>query len=692
MRDAHRHWWDRLSIQKKVWLILLLLVVPLVGALAGHLLLVNYLLATQQIRHNTILALEQTQGLRRLVGDIENAFHGYLLTGDQTFLASLTVAEQKLGEGLDEGMARLRLVPPVTSDPALIGTRLRQLLASKHSLLSRIERGDMAEVLTQVRSGEGLALSDQLRADLRQWEDELQARLDGLERKALALSTQTYWGLVAVVCLGIGLGIAGVRLLTRSLTEPLGSIRAALSRFGKGEHDAAVAALQSVRAGDEIGQLARSCEAMIGEIRTHLHEIEVIQQIGHEINTIGPDGLEGVLKRITDQTVQLTGADVCLILSRNDRMGCWIIEAASGEWNDRLRKTVLLWEELPVAVRAYESGRAVIGENLRNDTRSEVVCRNVIGNSILAIPLCEAGKPFGVLALLRDKPGTVDWNIRLSTSLAEEAAVAISNAHLYDAAHEKEQRVSARLRTLEHMAEMLAHDLKGPGERMGELAAVLRRTRRGQLDAQTEKWLRLIEDNSQELSARIESLLALAHVGGRAEAVEAVDPNLVLDHIVKARAGDLEAHRIHLERRNHFPLVAVHRAYLHQVLDNVLSNAIKFVQGVPEPRIVVSSREQGNLVCFTVADNGPGIPDNMREKVFEPFVRLQPASVKGSGIGLTIVRRIVDLYGGSVWIEEASGGGCQVKLTLPLLGAVSASIPSGEAAVARSAPSLGGPL
>ena len=225
---------------------------------------------------------------------------------------------------------------------------------------------------------------------------------------------------------------------------------------------------------------------------------------------------------------------------------------------------------------------------------------------------------------------------------------------------------------------------------MGELAAVLRRRHRGQLDEQVDKWLRLIEDNSQELSARIESILALARVGGRTVAVEAIDPNIVLDHILKLRAGELEVHRIRVEQRNPFPVVAVHRAYLHQILDNILSNAIKFVQGVPEPRIVVSSSEQGNLVCFTMADNGPGIPDKMREKVFEPFVRLDPANVKGSGIGLTIVRRIVDLYGGSIWIEETPGGGCQVKLTLPLLGTMTASTPSSEAKVVRPPSSFEG--
>lgn len=690
MGTAQQRWWDRLSIQKKVWVVLLLVIVPLIGALASHIWLVNQLLATQQIRHDSILAREQTQVLRRLTVDIEDAFRGYLLTHNRAFLTPMTDAEQKLDGAVAEAIARLRRVPQVSADLTAVGARLRELLASKHVLLARIERGETAAVLKYVSSGEGLALSDHLRTELRLLEDQLEQHIDELEGEAVKLSTETYWGLVAVLCLGIGLGIAGVRLLTRSLTEPLGSVRVALWQVGKGEHEAGAAALQSVRSGDEIGQLARSCEDMITRIRAHLRELEVIQQIGHEINTIGPDGLEGVLKRITDQAVQLTGVDVCLILSRNDRMGCWIIEAASGEWNDRLRKTVLLWEELPVSVQAYESGSAAIGENLRNDTRPEVMRRNLIGNSMLAIPLRAEGKPFGVLALLRDKPAAVDWNIRLSVSLAEEAAVAISNARLYDTAHEKEQRVSARLRTLEHMAEMLAHDLKGPGERMGELAAVLRRTHHGQLDQQVDKWLRLIEDNSEELSDRIESLLALARVGGRTAAVEAVDPNLVLDHILKLRAGELEKHRIRIERHNPFPIIAVHRAYLHQVLDNILSNAIKFVQGVPEPRIVVSSHEQGNLVCFTVADNGPGIPDKLKEKVFEPFVRLHPANVKGSGIGLTIVRRIVDLYGGSIWIEDAPGGGCQVKLTLPLLGAMTASTPPTETEMVRSSSSLGG--
>jgi signal transduction histidine kinase len=114
-------------------------------------------------------------------------------------------------------------------------------------------------------------------------------------------------------------------------------------------------------------------------------------------------------------------------------------------------------------------------------------------------------------------------------------------------------------------------------------------------------------------------------------------------------------------------MVACHRDYLAQVFDNVLSNAVKFTAGRNEPEIRIAAERRGEYVQFAVTDNGPGIPANQHQRVFEPFVRLSPGTVKGSGIGLTIVRRIVELYGGRVWIESADPG-CRVLFLMPALG------------------------
>jgi hypothetical protein len=99
---------------------------------------------------------------------------------------------------------------------------------------------------------------------------------------------------------------------------------------------------------------------------------------------------------------------------------------------------------------------------------------------------------------------------------------------------------------------------------------------------------------------------------------------------------------------------------------------VKFSSGRPSPLIGITWRQQGERVQFSIADNGVGIPEPDRRRVFEPFVRLNPAAAPGSGIGLAIVRRIVELYDGEVWIESNTPGGCTVSFTLPALGDLTA--------------------
>jgi signal transduction histidine kinase len=82
------------------------------------------------------------------------------------------------------------------------------------------------------------------------------------------------------------------------------------------------------------------------------------------------------------------------------------------------------------------------------------------------------------------------------------------------------------------------------------------------------------------------------------------------------------------------------------------------------------------MVCIAVEDHGLGIPMEHRQRVFQPFVRLHPSDTRGSGIGLAIVQRIVELYGGQIWIEGQEGEGCTVKFTLPWLRSDHAEVPA----------------
>jgi signal transduction histidine kinase/CHASE3 domain sensor protein len=664
-------WWQRLRVRQKLWGVLLLIFIPLVASIIAQITLLNHVRALQQQHQHIILAREQIEILRRLTVDIEDAFRGYLLTRQVAFLAPLREAEPKVKPTIEQVQALIRDVPNVGVDVSQAARQLMGLLESKHVLIEQVQQGKIRQVLRYVESGRGIALSDSLRNEFRALEDRLDAHLLTLAGDEAWLTRLALWGLMFAIGTAIALGVIGVHLIARSITRPLAALEASATALGTEAESESLLQAMAIRSSDEIGQLARAYRTMAQRIRQHIHELETIIAIGHDINTIGADGLSGVLRRITDSAALLLKADVCLVMSRDEKMGCWIVEAASGEWHDRLHQSVMLWEEFPVSVTAFETRQPAIGEDLRQDERPEVVRRNRIGESMLSIPLLSQGSPFGVLVLLTEgKVPRSFWNLGLARGFADEAAIAIANARLLETAQQRGKGLEVRLRQFEHLAETLAHDLKAPGERVQGLVEMLSRAYVSSFDARGLRWLALLEQNAKELTERVHDILALARVGAGAEAVEAVDPAVVLRDILKQEAGTLEARRVRLHVQDEFPLVACHRAYLRQVFDNLMSNAIKYAGQGAQPEISITAVRQRDRVWFAVYDNGPGIPKSQRERVFQPFIRLNPEQTKGSGIGLTIVRRIIELYGGEVWIESAEGEGCRVAFTLPALGAL----------------------
>ncbi len=661
-------WGDRLRIQHKVWVVLLLLCVPLSAGIAIHLYVVQQLLALQQQRQELMLADEQVHVLGRLAIDIEDGFRGYVLTQQPAFLAPLAKAEAKLDQALSDATQSLARLSGSPTSLAPIAQQLKDLLRSKHELIADIQKGPAGKALAYVRSGEGLRLSDLLREDFRTVEDSLKRQRNSLNEQADALSQRTFVGLWITLAGVVALGWIVSRILARSLTDPITRLQTATARIGAQVDVAEITELLATGRGakDELGQLAEAYLAMARRIETNIQEIEALDTIGQEINTIGSDDLDGVLRRITDRAVELVQTDICLVLLRDERVSCWIVEAASGEWNDRLKKLVVPWEELPVSVQAFETREAAIGERFRSDEWPQMVRYNLIWDSMLAIPLLAQGIPFGVLSFLNERPRAAhEWNQRLAEGLALEAALAISNARLHEAAQQKQRRLVTRLRQLEHLAETLAHDLKGPGARMEELARLLVQQDSGQFDDRTKRWLSLIEENSRDLVQRVEGILTVAHVGADQEAVTAVDPTAIVGEVLKARADEIGRLRAVVHVEPGLPLVACHHAYLRQIFDNLVSNALKFTREGDSPVVRISGRVQGPMVAFSVEDDGIGIPSTQRTRVFQPFVRLLMSEAPGDGIGLTIIQRIVELYGGKVCIDGAEGPGCTVQFTIP---------------------------
>ena len=661
-------WGDRLRIQHKVWVVLLLLCVPLSTGIAIHLYVVQQLLALQQQRQELMVADEQVHVLGRLAIDIEDGFRGYVLTQQPAFLAPLAEAEAKLDQALSDATKSLAKLSGSPNHLAPIEQQLKALLRSKHELIADIQKGPADKALAYVQSGEGLRLSDLLREDVRTVEDRLERQRNSLNEQTDALSQRTFVGLWITLAGVVALGWIVSRILARSLTDPITRLQSATARIGAQVDVAGITELLANGRGskDELGQLAEAYLAMVRRIQTNIQEIEALDTIGQEIDTIGSDDLEGVLRRITDRAVELVQTDICLVLLRDERVGCWIVEAASGEWNDRLKKWVMPWDALPVSVQAFETREMATGERFCSDEWPQMVRHDLTGDSRLAIPLLAQGIPFGVLWFLNKRSRAAhEWNQRLAEGLAQEAALAISTARLHEAAQQQHGGLVTRLRQLEHLAETLAHDLKGPGARMEELARLVVQQDSGQFDDRTKRWLSLIEENGRDLVQRVEGILTVAHVGADQEAITAVDPTTIIDEVLKARVDEIGRLRAVVHVEPGLPLVACHVAYLRQIFDNLVSNALKFTRRGESPMVRISGRVQGPMVAFSVKDHGIGIPSTQHTRVFQPFVRLLMSEAPGNGIGLTIIQRIVELYGGKVWIDEVEGPGCTVQFTVP---------------------------
>jgi len=214
----------------------------------------------------------------------------------------------------------------------------------------------------------------------------------------------------------------------------------------------------------------------------------------------------------------------------------------------------------------------------------------------------------------------------------------------------------------------MAHDLKGPARRMGELASLLQLDYKGRFDERADRYLGWIRETGQQLMNRIEEVLKLARIGTVPEVVEAVDPADVARDVVKGCEGLIERQGARVRVADCFPKLACNRIHLFQVLDNLVRNALQFsVDGSP-PEVEIGMVKRTNETVLLVRDNGIGIPSSDWERIFKPFERLGHKDVPGTGIGLAIVKKIIELYQGRVWVESEPGKGATFFFTLPLYG------------------------
>jgi signal transduction histidine kinase len=172
------------------------------------------------------------------------------------------------------------------------------------------------------------------------------------------------------------------------------------------------------------------------------------------------------------------------------------------------------------------------------------------------------------------------------------------------------------------------------------------------LDDERRLWLERIQTNAKRMANLINGLLELSRVGRVVGPIESVSLKDLVADIAREREWKLQNENVELIWADDLPTVTGDRLRLRQVLANLIDNAAKFTGNQPHPRIEIGWQEADAFWEIWVQDNGIGIAPEDQEKVFGLFQRLEKDGTPGTGIGLALVRRIVDYHGGRIWVES----------------------------------------
>jgi signal transduction histidine kinase len=287
--------------------------------------------------------------------------------------------------------------------------------------------------------------------------------------------------------------------------------------------------------------------------------------------------------------------------------------------------------------------------------------------SFLGVPVAGSAGVFGNL-YLTEKIGADEFSAEdeaIAVLLAAQAAVAIDNTRLYEESQALLGQVRAMQRQRDLFFAMMNHELRNALTGVYGWAERLVRTRTPETVARAAQE---VFEAAERTITLLNNFLDLTRLdAGKVRPVwRDADLGTAVEKAVAGVAPAAEAKRIILDVQ-HDTRVATFRTdpvRLQQIIVNLLSNAIR--HGPDGQPVEIIARNGDGGVRVLVIDRGPGVPVELRDRIFEPFERFDPHSGMGTGLGLPVSRRLAEVMGGRLWVEETPGGGATFILELPL--------------------------
>jgi signal transduction histidine kinase len=397
------------------------------------------------------------------------------------------------------------------------------------------------------------------------------------------------------------------------------------------------------------------------ELRDQANRLETLNRIGHELASI--HDVDEVVKRVCEAATVLTQADVGLYVTWDEGEPKYSLIGATFE------------EAELVARRTHELVHGSPALALRRPLRVDDVSRassaplGVLSGisritSYLAVPVRgRRGDVIGSIAIASSRPRAFDGRAeQLVTGLASLTATATESARLFRQAHELITALETSNHDLDQFAYVASHDLRAPLRAISNLGRWIEEDLGDALTETSAGYLKLLKRRVQRLDDLIQGILDYSRAGRVPDAPQDIDTGVLVREVLEmleVPAG------VSIDIDPRMPLLHTTHVPLQQVFMNLIANALRH-GGSASPRLEIGAEPISEGWELYVRDNGPGVPARFHTQIWELFQTLQPRDVvESTGIGLAIVRRIVEAHGGNAWIDSEEGRGATFRFTWP---------------------------
>ncbi|HPI91917.1 MAG TPA: ATP-binding protein [Deltaproteobacteria bacterium] len=385
--------------------------------------------------------------------------------------------------------------------------------------------------------------------------------------------------------------------------------------------------------------------------------------------------LKEVLQNTLEQVLQIMNIEMGLIYVLDEKRKTLRCELFHGMPEEVMQTVRELKLGEGIAGRVAISGKPMIIENASLDNRIQSIAFRQQGiRSFASIPIQSRTRLLGVMNIGSFGQRTISpEDERLLITIGVHMGAVMENIYLFqeisrtsDELKDALNLIRQRNEELRQLVSTVSHDLKNPIIAINGFCDRFMKSAAAKLSSKELQYIEAIHDSGRHMEEFVTNLLTLSAVENLKLKKEEFPTREIVDEIIMELATRIDEKKGKVVTAEDLPAIKADRIRITQVFSNLISNAVKYSHPDRVPVISIGYETLGNMHIFSVKDNGVGIPEEHTGNIFDIFYRVSDNHVEGTGIGLSIVKKALQVMGGDIWVKSKPGRGSTFYFSLPM--------------------------